>query len=141
MLSIEPAGISEQPCTDCRNTTKTVWGFVSKNGAAYAVYYARWTSGHLDRGAQLYVSIGGWGEPNPITSKVSVGLDSRMGEDRPGFMVVDATILPWSQHAELGRPLTRQDALSSGAADAAFAIIDEVVEKDTRLRSFYQTGA
>ena len=117
-----------------------MWSLVDDETGAYAVYYARWTPGHLDRGAQLYVSLHGWGEGADPSQKVSVGLDSRMGEDRPSFAVIDAHGLPWSEHANLGRPLTREAAFGSGAAAEAFNVVDHALEQDERLRAFYLTG-
>jgi hypothetical protein len=140
MLTITPEGESEHPCPDCANTTKTVWGLVDNDSGAYAVYYARWTSGHPERGALLYISMRGWGEEGDPRDKVAVGLDSRMGDDRPGFQVVNASELSWSKHDQLGRPLGRDEAFASGAAQEAFAIVDELIEQDDRVRHFYLHG-
>jgi hypothetical protein len=82
------------------------------------------------------VSIGGWGEGADQSKKVAVALDSRMGEDRPSFTVIDAHELSWSANPQLGRPLTHEEALASGAADEAFNIVDHALEQDHRLREF-----
>ena len=92
MIEIELGGISEKnPCPDCGNLSKTVRGFVRNDGSVYAVYYAAWTPGHLERGAQLIISIDGWGEGADASMKYSVAVISYMGEDRPSFSVIDAS--------------------------------------------------
>jgi hypothetical protein len=140
-LRITPEGSSEkESCDHCGNPTKVIWSLVDDHDGAYAVYYACWTPGHGDRGVKLYVSIGGWGEGADREQKVAVGLDSRMGADRPSFTVIDAHELSWSKNANLGRPLTREEAFASGAAEDAFNIVDHALEQDERLRAFYRTG-
>lgn len=137
---IEEGSSENERCDHCGSPTKVIWSLVDDNDGAYAVYYACWTPGHLDRGAKLYLSIGGWGEGADQGKKVAVALDSRMGEDRPSFAVVDAHELSWSENPNLGRPLTREEAFATGAAHDAFSIVDHALEQDHRLREFYITG-
>jgi hypothetical protein len=140
-LTVSPEGFSHSgACLDCGERTSVIWSLVDDHNGAYAVYYARWTPGHRDRGAQLYVSLHGWGEGADATQRVAVGLDSRMGDDRPMFTVIDAHDLAWSTHSNLGRPLTREQAFSSGAAAEAFNVVDHALEQDERLRAFFLTG-
>jgi len=140
-LHIVPEGSSERErCDHCGNATKVIWSLVNDHDGAYAVYYACWTPGHLDRGAKLYVSIGGWGEGADGNDKVAVALDSQMGDDRPSFTVIDASELFWSKEENLGKPLTRKEAFASGAAEEAFNIIDHALEQDERLRAFFLKG-
>jgi hypothetical protein len=62
-LSIEPDGeASLGACPDCGELTRSVWGYVSNTDGARAAYFIRWTDGHLQRGAQIVVSIGPWGK-------------------------------------------------------------------------------
>ena len=136
-LTIELGESAEHgPCPDCACKTQAVWGYVIKDGGVHAVYFVRWTVQHLERGAQMLVSIGGWGGTADSAEKRSVGVECRMGEDRPGFMVVNADDLPWSEHETLGKMLTRNAAFADGSAEEAFAILDRVVELDDRIKGF-----
>ena len=84
MIQIEIGESSEKfPCPDCSNRSLTVWGYLHENGNAHAVYYASWTPGHLERGAQLIVSIDGWGEGADASDRHCVAVNCLMGEDRP----------------------------------------------------------
>src|SRR5690606_33171807 len=50
------------PCACCGGTTRSIWGYVSKDGVAYAVYYAQWTRDQPKHGGTWLVSIGGWAD-------------------------------------------------------------------------------
>src|SRR5690349_20149764 len=51
-------------CDHCGEQSYTVWGWVAKDNAAHAVYYARLMTGHAEASVRLTLSIGGWGEPD-----------------------------------------------------------------------------
>lgn len=140
-LVIEPDGAAvHEPCPDCGESTRSVWGYASSNGDPRAAYFIRWTDGHLERGAQILVSLGAWGPGSEPSLRRSFGFECRMGADRPGFMVVDATTLPWSAHAFLGAKLLREDALGDPLLPESYAILDELIEQDPRFRQFLLTG-
>lgn len=136
-LIIEPDGEAvHERCADCGRSTRSVWGYVSDERGARAAYFIRWTDGHLDRGAQLIVSIGAWGNGTRAQDRRCVGIECRMGAERPGFMVVDATDLPWAHQEILGEKLSRAVALADPIATEVFAILDRLVDDDRRFRAF-----
>ena len=59
-----------------------------------------------------------------------------MGAERPDFMVVDATDLPWAHQEILGEKLSRAVALADPIATEVFAILDRLVDDDRRFRAF-----
>ena len=138
-LSLKPDGSKESgACECCGNQTKTVWGFVNRDGGAHAVYYARWTVGHLERGAIFLLSIGGWGGGTPA-QRQAVALECRVDETGLNFMVVDAAGSPWGKRELLGRMLRRKQVMSltsSRLRQEAFAIVDLVVSEDARVAEF-----
>lgn len=138
-IRIQPDGLNDgEVCADCGRRTRTVWGYAYAGGnTPHAVYFARWTPGHVERGAQLLVSVGAWGEGTSSEDRSAVGLECRMGADRPSFMVVDAAALPWGDKALLGRMLSLEEALASGAASDAFTVCDALVEQDARFRALW----
>lgn len=59
-----------------------------------------------------------------------------MGTDRPGFMIVDASELPWAQRDFLGAKLAREQALTDPLLQEVYAILDRVTEAEARFRRF-----
>src|SRR5947209_8342665 len=113
VLTLEPGGeATHGACADCGATTRSVWGFISNRNGARATYFIRWTDGHLDRGAELLVSIGCWGAGSLPANRVAFGLDCQLDTTGPAFMLVDAEALPWGTNGSLGKKLTRSAALA-----------------------------
>ncbi len=136
-IEIEPDGEAvHERCADCEEVTRSVWGYVSSEQTARAVYFIRWTDGHLERGARVLVSIGGWGPESVPDDRRCFGFDCRMGTDRPGFMIVDASELPWAQRDFLGAKLAREQALTDPLLQEVYAILDRVTEAEARFRRF-----
>ncbi len=136
MLTIEPDGEKlHGACPDCGEATRSVWGYVSTQEAARAVYYIRWTDYHLERGAQVAVSIGVWGDDSRPIERAMFGIECRTGADGPGFMLVNAESMPW-EDAFLGMRLTRQQALADPRRAEVFEILDRIVAEDPRFRTF-----
>ena len=137
MVTIEPGGEATiAQCPDCGRLTRTVWGYVSRDQKPCAAYFARWTDGHVERGAQILVSVGNWGKDAAPSQRRSVGIECRMGADCPGFTVVDAATLPWSGEAFLGEQLSGEAALSDRIAQEVYAILDCLIVEDSRINHF-----
>lgn len=100
------------------------------------MYYIRWTDSHLERGAQLGISIGVWGDASRPIDRALFGVECRIGADGPELMLVDAASVPWSENEFLGMSLTRQQALADSRKPELFAILDRIVEADPRFRTF-----
>lgn len=136
-LTIEPDGAAVHgPCPDCGQATRSVWGYVSNPAGARAVYFIRWTDGHLERGAQLTISIGPWGDGALASNRSAFGLECRVDETGPSFMLVDAEDLPWGTQDFLGAKLTRPAALSHPLKQEIFEILDELIVRDPRFHAF-----
>jgi hypothetical protein len=133
---VEPDGSNDAGvCADCGNRTQVIWGYIYESGEPRAVYYARWTPAHVDRGVQLLVSFGEWGEGADPSTRRAVGLECKMGFEVPSFMVIDAATLPWAGDV-LGRTMTRSEALASDAAEEAFGLVNALWEQEPQLRQF-----
>ncbi len=137
VLTIEPDGAAVHgACPDCGRNTRSVWGYISNQAGARAVYFIRWTDGHLERGAQVIVSIGAWGTGALASNRTAFGLECRVDATGPSFMLVDAENLPWGTEEFLGTKLTRATALSHPLKPEIFEILDELVVRDPRFRAF-----
>lgn len=95
----------------------------------------RWTDFHLERGAQIAVSIGTWGDDSRPIDRVTFGIECRVTAEGPGFMLVDAAEMPWDDPF-LGMRLTRLQALADARKAEVFEILDRIVEDDPRVRTF-----
>jgi len=115
---------------------RTVWGYVGKDGAAHAVYYARWTIGDLDGGCQLLVSLGGWNEGEDEKDRRAIAAQCRVRDNRPAFRIMDASQMAWSEQQFLGQKLTRDEALKDAGIQDAFAVLDRIAADDERVRNF-----
>ena len=135
-LALSPGGETVHgKCPDCEHVTRTVWGFVSQQDNARAVYYARWTDGHLERGAQLIICIGMWGEGRSGADRKTFGLECQIVDGEPAFMFVDAGELPWNEPF-LGELLPRETALASQDKTEVLNIVDMMIESDPRVVRF-----
>lgn len=136
ILTIEPDGEAiDGRCPDCNQNMRSVWGYVSNPFGARAVYFISWTDGHRERGAQLMVSIGEWGDGTVASDRVAFGLECRI-DAGPSFMLVNADELPWGTEAILGTKLTRAAALSHPLKPEVFDILDALVAHEPRFRAF-----
>lgn len=141
-LQIHEGDSSEQgDCPDCGGKTRTIWGYVYRDEEAYCAYYAAWTAGHVERGIQLLLSIGLWGDGTNGTMRRSVGLECNVNAGQPGCAVVDANNLPWANEDLLGKPLSREEVLTDPIKDEAFAIVDRILADDARVRDFLYGAA
>ncbi|MGY4493680.1 DUF2199 domain-containing protein [Pseudomonas sp. TE3610] len=118
-------------CGTCGHEARTFRGFVSDQEGASAVYLATYTESHPEAGVVMAVSIGGWGEGADPVLRECVVLEWRNGA--PGCRVIDAATSCWGGCADLGRMLSRDQAMASGRAREAFAISDAVGCQDARL--------
>jgi hypothetical protein len=75
-LSTTPR-ISESldPCPDCGQNCKRVWGNVDRDDAAVAAYSVKWTPSQQSKDAMVDLIIGKWGEVRVLT----IGKPYRIG--------------------------------------------------------------
>lgn len=137
VIRIDPGqSATSGACPCCGNATKTVWGYVSVDDTARAVYFCRWTQGHTEQGMSAAISIGEWGEAPQPAQRQLVGLECRVQENRPTFMIINAADSPWSHRRELGTNLSRETALSGPLCQESFDIIDRIITDDQRVKNF-----
>ena len=136
-LSLDPGeGADLGPCPDCGSSARSVWGYVAKNGKAHAAYYACWTENHLERGVQILVSIGRFGEGTVSTMRNMIAAECRMNGERPSFMIVDADKVVLEDQELFGKGLSRDEVLKSPLKDQAFAVLDHLCFCDERVKAF-----
>jgi hypothetical protein len=135
-VELEPGESAQHHCVCCGGVTQTVWGYIYVEGGARAVYYATWTREHPERGFEVAISIGGWGEGADPRNKRLVVLEGRFLETGLTFCVRDAAGSRWAAHSLLGQPLAREDVISTPLAAELFHLVDHLVVDDPRVREF-----
>lgn len=113
-----------------------VWGFVSKNGNAHAAYYACWVPVRPERGLQLLIGVGKWGENTDPRQRKMAGLECRFNGERPAFMLVDADKVEQEELSYLGKGMKRSELMSDPLKDEIFKIADHISFSDPRIKSF-----
>ncbi len=121
-------------CSCCGHESRCVWGLASEGDTAVAAYYVHWTPGHVgDRGANLDLIVGTWGENAHSNDRSAVALAYRLTETGPAFMVIDAKDRPVADSTLVGYALDRDEVIGFPIAERAFAIADEVLAGDDRI--------
>ena len=130
-------------CECCGGRTTRLTRFVSRDGSAYAVYYASFSDKHSDRTAKVIVSIGGWGgwegdEPPP--DRAAFAMEIRSGAENYEVMVTSAADSPWADSKILGVMLDRDQALAHPWIKEAFHVTDHIVLEDQPLKQYLNPG-
>jgi hypothetical protein len=121
--------------------TADVWGYAYRDEQAHAVYFIRWTRGHPERGAQLAISVGVWGDGGTPESRSCVGVECRLVHGAPAYRIADASETPWANNALLGRMLVRDDVIGTPLAQQVFAVLDAITADEPSFGSFERGGA
>jgi hypothetical protein len=141
VLTIEFEKPTQSTCECCGGTTTRLTRFVSRDGDAYAVYYATFSDNHPDRSVSMVVSLGEWGEAATPEQRLAFPLVLRAGTENYEVTVVDAETSPWRETTLLGRVLDRAEALAHPWIADVFHITDHVVEEDIVVKRFLDQQA
>ena len=133
-ITIEQTGSKETgSCDCCGRSSRNVWGFAYAEGRCLAAYFVQWTLGHIpDRGANIDLVLGEWGEAATPERRSALALAYRLTETGPSMMVIDAENRRAASSDLVGRALTRQEVIGTAVAHEAFAIADAVLAQDAR---------
>jgi len=127
-------------CPDCGKKSFTVWGWISKDGSAYAVYYAGLMTGHDQASARLTISIGGWGVDNVDEQNVEqrrwLFIEARPTTDSYEMMVREPEESLYFDKPILGKAMSRAVALRSPDLNEFFAVADFVAFNDPAVKSY-----
>jgi hypothetical protein len=123
-------------CPHCGEDSMTVWGWVSKDNAAHAAYFANLMTGHQETSARLTISIGGWGEEDNLAKRNWVFFEARPMGGNYEMMVREPEESLYSGRRILGKPLTRSEVLASPLVQEFFAVADHVAHNDPAVKSY-----
>jgi hypothetical protein len=123
-------------CPDCGNETIDVWGYAYRDEQVHAVYFIRWTQGHPERGAQVAISLGTWGDDATPERRSCVAVECRLHEGALAYRLTDAGETPWAHRELLGRMMPRTEVIGTPLAQHVFDVLDAITADEPRLRSF-----
>jgi hypothetical protein len=123
-------------CECCGNEKKRVWGFVSKSGDAYAVYYALLNVTEDSPRVGLTVSIGPWWEDTEPSQRSWCQIDIRTEPDKFQFVIRDpkeSNFYPWERG---GAPLSPEQVAANGMTDEIQSVAKFIVQTDPAISSY-----
>lgn len=124
-------------CDRCGEESLTVWGWISKDRAAHAVYFATLMTGqHDDVSVRLTISFGGWGESADPNAKHWCFMEVQPTEDSCAMMVREPEESHFHDKSLLGTPMTRAAVLDSSLREEFFTLADLIVIEDAAVRSY-----
>jgi hypothetical protein len=123
-------------CPHCGEESMTVWGWVLKDNAAHAAYFANLMTGHREISARLTISIGGWGEEDNLAKRKWVFIEARPIADSYEMMVREPEESLYNGKQVLGKALARSEALASPLMQEFFALADHIAHNDPAVKSY-----
>ena len=122
------------PCACCGSMNRTVSGEARVDGLQRATYYVQWKIERALEDAVFFIILGPWDRDVPA-ERVAVALKCRMTKRGPGFMVINAANSSWGAAGKrAGTHLQRDQVVGTPLAADVFAIADEVMYQDSRVR-------
>jgi hypothetical protein len=133
-LQVELSGSKDfGPCDCCGQNSRTVWGYIYRDGEPSAAYFVHWTLGRVEQdGAHFDFVVGAWGDAAAAADRQAVSLVYRSGQGG-GFMIIDAASRRTAGSRLAGRALARKDVVGTALASEVFQLVDAVWLEDSRL--------
>ena len=134
-ISIERTGSKDTgACDCCGRSSRSVWGLASIGTRGVAAYYVHWTLGHIpDRGANIDLIVGGWGDGTIPADRCAIALSYRLLDTGPGMMIIDAGSRSFSRSSLIGKVLARDEVIGTPIAKQVFNIADAILAQDDRI--------
>jgi hypothetical protein len=128
--------VNELTCSCCGEKKKRVWGFVSKDGSAHAVYYALLNITEEQPRVGLTLSVGPWWENSDPRKRTWIHLE--VWSESDGFHMnirnpKESNFYPWEKG---GKPYEREEAKRSDLIDEFWSVADFIVESDRAVSSY-----
>jgi len=132
-LVVNPWKESEGTCACCGRKSKTIWGDVSEQGAAVAIYFVQWTLGAPEHEPCIDIVLGAWGEGARPEDRRAASLLYRPAKGGGSFMVVDGTGRRTDDRSLCGRALQRSEIVGTPLAQEVFSLVDAIWLTEPRI--------
>ena len=124
-------------CACCDKQKKRVWGFVSLNGDAHAIYYALLNIEEEHPRVGLSVSVGPWWDGADPAQRCWVHLGVWSEDDGIHMSIRDpqeSNFFPWEKG---GKALNREDAKADSRIEEIWRVADFIVQSDRAVVSYF----
>jgi hypothetical protein len=132
---IEFTDPSTSRCQCCGALTVRLTRFVTRDGSAFAVYYASYSNNHPEQELAMLISLGDWSDESD-PSRRSAFLCRVRATEPYEVMLGDASTSVWRDVTVMGRLLTRDEARAHPDKATAFEVLDEAIVQDAPLEGF-----
>ena len=126
--AIEFAEPSYSTCDCCGGTTTRLTRFVTREGNAFAVYFANFSNNHSERYVSVLAGFGDWSEEAQPSERTAIAFRIWTNETNYQVGLVDGD--EYWETDYLGKRLSREQALTSEWRQEAFDLSDHIVECD-----------
>jgi hypothetical protein len=123
-------------CECCGQRKKRVWGFISKDGDAHAIYYALFNVEDEHPRMGLTLSVGPWWDGTQPLQRYWLHLKVWRGDDGVHMSIRDPQESNFYPREKGGTPLSREDAKSNGVIDEIWSVADFIIESDIAVSSY-----
>lgn len=127
-------------CECCGATTTSLTRFVTREGDAFAVYFARFSNSDHGRHVSVLAGFGPWYEGAPQEDRTALACQLWVRGDRFQVSLVDGKDDGWDTDF-LGRKLSREEALESDWKQELFDLTDHIVECDRPIIEHLEANA
>lgn len=125
-------------CTCCGDATTHLVRFVSRDEAAFAVYFADFSEGHDF--VSVLVGLGEWSDDSTSSDRLAFALRIWTAENSYQVGLVNAADTMYAT-SYLGRILDRDEALAHPLKPEVFALSDHIVACDEPVIEFLNREA
>ncbi|MBC7853535.1 MAG: hypothetical protein IAF94_08875 [Pirellulaceae bacterium] len=133
-IEFEPPSTSACECCGGQNTRLT--RYVTRDGNAYAVYFAMFSELHDLQHVSVLISMGDWDEEASPSARCAFYLRIRSTQEAFQVGVYDSEQSPWGEVEIFGPTLSREEALKHPRLKEVFVITDLIVEQDRPLLDY-----
>ncbi len=137
MLEIELEEPTIDKCTCCGKDVVRLTRFVSQDGDAFAVYFAKFTRDHDDKVLYGIISLGEWGGDSKPENRIAFPFKIWTNQENYQVGLTDKEESPWSDEEYLGKILDRKDALIHPWVKDVFHITDHMVLDDKIIVEYF----
>ena len=124
-------------CHCCGKESSAGHGFVYKEGSAYAIYGAEWSTMHSRNTVNFALAIGEWDDDGtPKDHTVCFGIQVFDDGGDASFRVIDPEESPWSDSDLMGPMLGRNEGLRHPLLKEVFSIIEVVIRRHPSIRDY-----
>jgi hypothetical protein len=137
MLTLEAGDdVREHRCGHCQQIYRSTFGFIYRDGDAYAVYHAALYARHPDRRVILAITVADdWSEDATPADRISMSLRVSLVDGSLALTVVNRNESPWAATSTHSGLLDRAAALEHPQIEDIFHVADHIVEQDPTVKA------